>query len=104
MIGKVTCLALYKKLPKFNSENYRPIYQTWFCCKLLEYIVFNIIMTHEDSYNTIPPIQHGFHISRSCEPHFLEFINVFKNIEDGKRTSIYKAFCKFIHSILLHTF
>jgi hypothetical protein len=40
-------------------------------------------MTHEDSYNIIHPLQHMFHRSRSCEPQFLEFINVFNNIKDG---------------------
>ena len=35
---------VYKKGPKYNPENYRPISLSCICCKLLEHIVVSNIM------------------------------------------------------------
>jgi hypothetical protein len=66
---------VYKKGPKYNPENYRPISLTCICCKLLEHIVVSNIMSHADKYNILYPFQHGFRKFRSCETQLIEFID-----------------------------
>ena len=66
---------VYKKDPKYNPENYRPISLTCICCKLLEHIVVSNIMSHADKYNILYPFQHGFRTFRSCETQLIEFID-----------------------------
>ena len=74
---------VYKKGPKYNPENYRPISLTCICCKLLEQF-------------------------RSCETQLIEFIDdVTRNLDDGKQTDVLimdfsKAFDKVNHNLLIH--
>ena len=42
---------VYKKGPKYNPENYRPISLACICCKLLEHIVVSNIMSHDYHYH-----------------------------------------------------
>ena len=99
---------VYKKGPKYNPENYRPISLNCICCKLLEYIVVSNIMSHADKYNILYPFQHGFHKFRSCETQLIEFtVDVTRNLDDGKQTDVLimdfsKAFNKVSHSLLIH--
>ena len=44
-------VSIFKKGPKYISENHRPIPLTRICCKLLDHIVVSSIMTHADKYN-----------------------------------------------------
>jgi hypothetical protein len=44
-------VSIFKKVPKYISENHRPIPLTWICCKLLDHIVVSSRMTHADTYN-----------------------------------------------------
>jgi hypothetical protein len=44
-------VSIFKKGPKYISENHRPIPLTWICCKLLDHIVVSSIMTHANTYN-----------------------------------------------------
>ena len=97
---------VYKKGPKYNPENYRPISLTCICCKLLEHIVVSNIMSHADKYNILYPFQHGFRKFRSCETQLIEFIDdVTRNLDDGKQTDVLimdfsKAFDKVSHSFI----
>ena len=98
---------VYKKGPKYNPENYRPISLTCICCKLLEHIVVSNIMSHADKYNILYPFQHGFRNFRSCETQLIEFIDdVTRNLDDGKKTDVLimnfsKAFGKVSHNLLI---
>jgi hypothetical protein len=101
-------VPVYKKGPKYNPENHRPISLTCICCKLLEHIVVGNIMSHADKYSILYPFQHGFHKFRSCETQLLEFIDdVTRNLDDGKQTDVLimdfsKAFDKVSHNLLIH--
>jgi hypothetical protein len=99
---------VYKKGPKYNPENYRPISLTCICCKLLEHIVVSNIMSYADKYNILYPFQHGFRKFRSSETQLIEFIdNVTRNLDDGKQTDVLimdfsKVFDKVSHSLLIN--
>ena len=83
---------VYKKGKKYNPENYRPISLTCLCCKLLEHLIVKHIMSHPDTHNILYPLQQGFRTGRSCETHFLEFIDdVTLNMENGKQTYILQS-------------
>jgi hypothetical protein len=60
---------VYKKGPKYNPENDRPISLTCICCKLLKHIVVSNIMLHVDEHNILYPLQHGFRKFWSCKIH-----------------------------------
>lgn len=59
-------------------------------------------MPHVDTYNICYSLQHGIRKSRSCETQLIEFIEVPKNLKDGKQTDIFSyALDKVSHSLLL---
>ena len=59
-------------------------------------------MPHADIYNIRYPLQHGIRKSRSCETQLIEFIEVSKNLKDGKQTDIFSyALHKVSHSLFL---
>jgi hypothetical protein len=99
---------VYKKDPKYNPENYRPISLTCMCCKLLELIVVSNVMPHADKYNILYPFQNGFRKFRSCETQLVGFIDdMTRNLDDGKQTDfcimeLSKAFDKVSHNFLTH--
>jgi hypothetical protein len=56
-------------------------------------------MPHANIYNIRYPLQHGIRKSRSCETQLIEFIEVSKNLKDGKQTDIFSyALDKVSHS------
>ena len=99
---------VYKKDPKYNPENYRPISLTCMCCKLLELIVVSNVMPHADKYNILYPFQHGFHKFRSCETQLIGFIDdMTRNLDDDQQTDVRimefsKALDKVSHNFLTH--
>ena len=66
--------AIYKKGPRTEAANYRPISLTSIPCKLLEHIIFHHIMSHLDNYNILVDYQHGFRKGRSCETQLINAI------------------------------
>jgi hypothetical protein len=108
---KTAVVALvYKKGPRYNPENYRPISLTCMCWKLLELIVVSNAMSYADKYNILFPFQHGFRKFRSCKTQLIEFIDdMTRNLDDGKQTNFLimdfskgNAFVKVSHNHLTH--
>jgi hypothetical protein len=59
--------AIYKKGPKSDPANYRPISLTCVLCKVMEHIVVSHLSKHLDTHNILADHQHGFRRGRSCE-------------------------------------
>jgi len=57
--------ALYKKGPKSNRANYRPVSLTSVCCKLLESFIRDDIMKYLTDNKLISSRQYGFFKGRS---------------------------------------
>ena len=98
---------VYKKGPKKDPGNYRPISLTSQACKILESILKVRLTEHLDQLNLISQSQHGFRSGRSCLTNLLTFMeSVTDLIDDGKPVDILyldfqKAFDKVPHQCLL---
>ena len=58
---------IYKKGPKCEAANYRPVSLTCVTSKLLEHIICTQIRGHLDKHGILSPFQHGFRARHSCE-------------------------------------
>ena len=99
--------AIYKKGPKNNPANYRPVSLTSVTCKLMEHVIFRHIMCHLEKYNLLSHFQHGFRSNHSCESQLIITIeNLARNIDSGLQTDLLildfqKAFDTVPHQRLL---
>ena len=66
---------IYKKGPKADAANYRPVSLTSVCCKLMESIIKDKITHHLESKDLLNPSQHGFRSGRSCCTNLIEFMD-----------------------------
>ena len=57
---KALVTGIYKKGPKSDPANYRPISLTCLCCKVMEHIVLSHVAKHLSSNNILIDSQHGF--------------------------------------------
>ena len=57
---------VFKKGPKCNPANYRPVSLTCILCKLLEHVLSTHIRNHLDQHCILSPSQHGFRKFFSC--------------------------------------
>ena len=62
---------VYKKGDKHSPSNYHPVSLTVVCCKLLEHIVCNHVLTHLEENNLFTTLQHGFRRGHSCKTQLL---------------------------------
>ena len=83
---KADICPIYKKGPKTNPENYRPISLTSCVCKILEHILVSNIMSHFERNNILSNRQHGFRKYRSCEGLLLSITQKLKAILDQRHT------------------
>jgi hypothetical protein len=99
--------AIYKKGPKSEPGNYRPVSLTSVPCKLIEGLVKDTLMDHLLKNKLISDSQHGFLPGRSCATNVIQFLDVVtKIIDKGKPADIFyldfaKAFNKEPHERLL---
>jgi len=91
---------IYKKGPKGEAGNYRPVSLTSIPCKILETIIKDDIMAHLMNHRLIKDSQHGFMPRRSCATNLVIFQDrVTKAIDSGVPVDIFfldfaKAFDK----------
>ena len=71
---KANITPIFKKGDKKKAENYRPISLTSVCCKLLESLIKQKILSHMHSNNLLYKDQHGFIKGRSCMTQMLSNI------------------------------
>jgi len=57
---KAYVTPVYKKGPRTNPSNYRPISLTCIYCKLLEHVIYSAISSHANDHNIMCTNQYGF--------------------------------------------
>ena len=76
---------IYKKGPRSNPGNYRPVSLTSVCCKIVESIIRDGMMEHLEKNKLIGSSQNGFLPGKSCSTNLLEFLErVTKEVDEGK--------------------
>ena len=66
-LSQANIAPIFKKGNRSLAANYRPIYLTSICCKILEHIIFTNVMNHLDCYSVLTDRQHGFRSKHSTE-------------------------------------
>ena len=75
---------IYKKGPKADPGNYRPVSLTSVSCKVMESILRDQMVEHLEANRLIGSTQHGFVKGRSCTTNLLEFLErVTKEVDNG---------------------
>jgi hypothetical protein len=83
---------IYKKGPRSDQGNYRPVSLTSVCCKIMESIIRDGMMEHLERNKLIGSSQHGFLPGKSCSTNLLEFLErVTREVDEEK-----PFFCKSI--------
>lgn len=96
------------KGPSPTVECYRPISLTCVSCKVLEHIIFSVIMKHLVTHNFFHVNQHGFRGGFSCEGQLFEFVtDIFSNFNLSLQTDaifidLAKAFDRVPHQRLIN--
>ena len=99
--------GIYKKGPKTEPSNYRPVSLTSVICKVLEHIVHSHIMDHLEQHKILVDNQHGFRSKHSTETQLILTTNdIAKSLEEGETVHMAildfaKAFDKVPHERLL---
>ena len=102
-----TITVIYKKGKKNNVENYRPISLTCVCCKIMESIIRDHIMSYFISNKLFSDKQYGFIKGRTAVLQLLRVVDDWtKLLDQGKQidiiyTDFEKAFDKVPHRRLL---
>jgi len=72
---KAIFTPVHKKRSATDCSNYRPIFITCVCCKLLERIIVNKLHDRLSTNNILHQAQHGFTKGRSTLTNLLESVN-----------------------------
>ena len=81
--------ALFKKGDKSLPVNYRPVSLTSVTCKLMEHILFRLIMQHLNKYNILVDYQYGFRQKRSCESQLVTTIeDIAKHLDNKEQVDM----------------
>ena len=105
---KANVTPVYKKGPKTDPANYRPISLTSIPCKIMEHIITSSIMKHAESNHIFYDLQYGFRSRRSCETQLIGFVqDITNNLDLDQQTDVLimdfsKAFDKVGHKKLSH--
>ncbi len=89
-------------------SNYRPVYPTSICCKIMESVVKDTLVNYLERENLLTESQHGFRSKLSCCTQLLESKNFLtKCVDNGDScdviyTDFKKAFDSVSHPKLLH--
>jgi hypothetical protein len=89
-------MPIYKKGPKSEPGNYRPVSLTSVTCRLMEGILKDQIVKHLERQGLIRAMQHGFMRGRSCTTNLLSFFEkITSELDSGKVIDvIYLDFAK----------
>jgi hypothetical protein len=93
---KANVTPIFKKGPKGDPGNYRPVSLTSVPCKILESLIKDKLMAHLIDNNLIKDTQHGFMPGKSCATNLTLFMDtVTKAVDEGKAVDIvYLDFAK----------
>jgi len=104
---RANVIGIYKKGPKCEASNYRPVSLTSVSCKLMEHIIYSQVMRHFSRYSFINKVQHGFLKGLSCDTQLITTTEEIQRGLDNKGQydlivlDFQKAFDKVPHSHLL---
>ena len=92
---------IYKKGPKTDCGNYRPVSLTSVVCKMLESLIRDHVMQHINDNNLLSPCQHGFVNGRSCCTQLLFCLDIWMEMLDQGTSLdvIYLDFVKAVDSV-----
>jgi Reverse transcriptase (RNA-dependent DNA polymerase)/Endonuclease-reverse transcriptase len=77
-------VPIYKKGPKTDKANYRPVSLTSIPCKIMESIVKDRILEFLEDNDSLNQAQHGFMKGRSCLTNLLETLEMWtKTLDEG---------------------
>ncbi|GAB0207901.1 mitochondrial enolase superfamily member 1 [Grus japonensis] len=99
--------SIYKKGPKEDPGNYRPVSLTSVPGTFMEQVIVSTLTKHVQDNQGIRPSQHGFMKGRSCLTNLISFYDqVTRLVDEGKAVDVVyldfsKAFNTVSHSILL---
>ena len=98
---KVNVSAIYKRGPKSDPKNYRPVSLTALTCKIMEHIVCSHLPRHLSANSIITPIQHGFRRSLSCDTQLISVIHEWAKVLNirGQVDVIFLDFAKAFDSV-----
>ena len=100
-------IAIYKKGPRSEPSNYRPVSLTCVGSKMLEHIIYHSVMEHLEQNNILVSNQHGFRSRHSCETQLLITIeDIASRINEKKQVDMLildfsKAFDTVAHQRLI---
>ena len=80
---KANVTPLFKKGKRGDPGNYRPVSLTAVCCKLMEAIIKEDLVSHLERNKLIEKTQHGFVRGRSCTTNLIEYLNKLTAAVDG---------------------
>ena len=98
---------IFKKGPKGDPDNYRPVSLTSVPCWILESIIKDDMMEHLQTNKLLKDSQHGFLKGKSCTTNLTVFMDkITRVLDEGKCADIFyldfaKAFDKVPHQRLL---
>ena len=92
---------LFKKGSKKKPGNYRPVSLTSICCKMMERLVRNDIVSYLEENGFLHNDQHGFREGRSCQSQLLEIMELWTSWLDRGLAwdTIYLDFSKAFDSV-----
>ena len=67
---------IFKKGARHSPANYRPVSLTSVCCKMLEAIIKDEVVSHLERFKLIRPSQHSFMRARSCASNLIDDLYV----------------------------
>jgi hypothetical protein len=106
-LKRARVIPIYKKGPKIDVQNYRPIAVLPSISKILEKIVYRDLIDHFQGNNILSRFQFGFQKNKSTTEAITEYINtVFERLDKGERglgvfLDLQKAFDSVDHVMLL---
>ncbi len=99
---------LLKKCERYKAENYRHVFLTSICSKLMEHVIASQLMGHLNASNILYALQHGFRDKHLCETQLLALVpDLAHDLNSNKQTDMdildfSKAFDKVSHERLLY--
>ncbi|GAB0179712.1 mitochondrial enolase superfamily member 1 [Grus japonensis] len=82
-------MPIYKKSPKEDPGNYRPVSLTSVPGKVMEQFILGVLTKHVQDNQGIRPSQHGFMKGRSCLTNLISFYDlVTRLVDEGKAVDV----------------
>ena len=78
-------VPIFKKGERYKPSNYRPVFLTCICCKIMEHVIASNLMKHLESEKILYEWQHGFRSKCSTETQLLTLVHELSDNLDRKK-------------------